>query len=551
MANSYTEYTASSVTTSTQFATPSYITGRGATDISVTVAGVTQASSAYTLTGTNITFASDSLPTDGAKIRITRSTSQNARINNYSDNTVLTATQLNTDGEQSFMMAQEALDQAAQTEFAAQTFYSSGTSTPSSASTGDLFFNTSTGLLQLYNGNSWESINSRGRKETFTTTGNQTVFTPSHPVDTNTLVFLNGSLKKVGSDYTTTATQVTFGTNVTAGNTVEIVSFPNAVSGFNVPDNTKVTFGAAEDLTIHSDGTHSYITEKNTSGNLFIDSNHLVVRQGTGYPTGDDTTPQDFNRIVATGSTSGGLLFFVGGESSYDSNDSTNYDPLYGRWRNYIRPAVGNSAGGILNYGRLDVKDATGNGIQSSVTIDSGCTDSGMLTVENNCIFATGPNATQIELGGTQNTNPIDIVMKAADIKIEGDIIPNSILSKINIQAHLKPVSETRTTINTLSFRQLGDKRIFYSGAGTSTWSLLDINQNTPANSVHDGDTWVIMNVSDYNIILDRNGMLLKYINGTSVSSGTANRTIGSGGIAELVFDATAGCYYIFGDGIT
>jgi len=295
MANSYTEYTASSVSTSTQFATPSYITGRGATDISVAVGGVTQASSAYTLTGTNITFASSSLPTDGAKIRITRSTSQNARINTYSENTILTSSQLNTDGDQSFMMSQEALDQAASTDFGAQTFYTSGTSAPSSATAGDLFFNTTTGLLQIYTGSAFESVNNRGTKQTFAISGSTTVFTPSTPVDDNTLVFLNGVLLVKGSgsagDYTSSSTQVTLNTAVSSG-VVEVVTFPNSTngtftSGINVTGNVGADGfklyrddGVTESLDIFTDSSNdTFIQERDAdNGSLKILGTALQLR---------------------------------------------------------------------------------------------------------------------------------------------------------------------------------------------------------------------------------------------------------------------------------
>lgn len=308
MANSYTEYTASSVSTSTQFATPSYITGRGATDISVTVGGVTQASSAYTLTGTNITFASGSLPTDGAKISITRSTSQNARINTYSENTILTSSQLNTDGDQSFMMSQEALDQAASTDFGAQTFYTSGTSAPSSATAGDLFFNTTTGLLQVYTGSAFESVNNRGTKQTFAVSGSTTVFTPSTPVDDNTLVFLNGVLLVKGSgsagDYTTSSTQVTLNTAVSSG-VVEVVTFPNSTNG---------TF--TSDINV----TGTVITNGiNTSDHVAINNNKRIqLKDASGNTATEIYTDGSNNTFIAEGNSSGSLT--IKGESFYIKN---------------------------------------------------------------------------------------------------------------------------------------------------------------------------------------------------------------------------------------
>lgn len=568
MANSYTEVTLSAPQQN-GFTTPAYIKQEhlkvyvnnilvdGNTSVFGTLTTTANLTYSYTsTTSTSINF-SESLPSD-TKVYIERNSSQDARLNDYSDASLLTADVMDQDANQMFFVAQEALDQASKTDFGAQTFYTSGTTNPIPAgAAGDLFYNTSTGLLSVSDGLLWESVNNKGHKQSFTTTVSQSDFTPSNPVDENTLVFLNGVLQNKGGDYTTTETTVTFSPSVASGNIVDIVSFPNSVSGFSVRAGAKVTFGTlSDDLTIHSDGVSSYITEQNPIGNLFIDSNHLIVRSGTGYPLGSDTTPQDFNRLVAlgdSGANEGGLLFFAGRESSHDSSDTTNYDPDYGRWRTYLGGKAGTTAGGSINYGKMDIRDASGTGFQPTATVDAGALDSGTLRVENNCTFANGANATNVTIGNmsvvTQPT-PIDVVIHGT-VKINGSIDSNSNDKKLAIQGHLQPVSETRTTLLHYEFKAVGDKRIFYSGAGTATWTLMPNASPNAANNVGDGDTWVIMNVSDYNIIIDRNNIPLKHIDGTSVSSGTANRTIGVGGIAEIVYDATAACYYIFGDGIT
>ena len=232
MANSYNDYTVpSNISTTTVFATPPYLEGRAATDISVTVAGTTLTTSQYTVSGTSILFNQSYLPTVGQSVRVSRQTSRDVRLTDFSDASLLTADALDNDSNQLFYMAQEAVDSAERTDFGAQTFYSSGTTDPSTPYTGDLFFNSQTGLLKVYNGSAWESVNNRGHKQTFAISGSTTVFTPSNSVDANTLVFLNGVLLVKGSgsngDYTTSSTQVTLNVAVTSG-VVEIVSFPNA-----------------------------------------------------------------------------------------------------------------------------------------------------------------------------------------------------------------------------------------------------------------------------------------------------------------------------------
>ena len=158
MANSYQEYTAGNVSSSTAFTTPSYLPGRGATDLVVTVDGQTQSGSAYNLVGTSITFNNAYLPTSGSIIRITRNSSQSARLNDYNDASLLTADALDQDANQLFYVAQEALDTAGETNLAAGTFYFAQGTAPESTVAGTLWYDTasSPNVLKVYSGTGWE-----------------------------------------------------------------------------------------------------------------------------------------------------------------------------------------------------------------------------------------------------------------------------------------------------------------------------------------------------------------------------------------------------------
>tara|TARA_R100000951_G_scaffold13107_2_gene10408 strand:+ start:2654 stop:3406 length:753 start_codon:yes stop_codon:yes gene_type:complete len=157
MAYSYTEYTASSVTTSSTFTVPPYLDGRGFLDISVTLDGVTQAGSAYSLTGTSLSFTSSYLPADGVKIRITRNSSQGARLTDFNDAALLTADALDQDALQLFYMAQEAIDVSSETNLNGSTFYVSSSTQPSTTVAGSLWYDTSSApnVLKVYNGTAW------------------------------------------------------------------------------------------------------------------------------------------------------------------------------------------------------------------------------------------------------------------------------------------------------------------------------------------------------------------------------------------------------------
>lgn len=227
MANSYIDYTGNGSLTT--FTTPPYL---AQAHLVVSVDGLTKTlGTDYTVNTNSTSLVFTTAPEASAKIRISRNSSQDERLTDYSNASLLTAEQMDTDANQLFYMAQEAADTAASTDFAAQTFYTSATTTPASGNVGDLFFNTLTGLLSVYSGTAWNAVNSRGDKQTFAISTSTTVFTPNNPVDGNTLVFLNGVLLVKGAssagDYITTTTQVTLNTAVTSG-VVEIVSFPNA-----------------------------------------------------------------------------------------------------------------------------------------------------------------------------------------------------------------------------------------------------------------------------------------------------------------------------------
>ncbi len=106
MANSYVEYTGDGSTTA--FAIPfDFISS---SHLSATVAGV---ATAITVSGSTATFAS--APASAAAIRITRNSSQNTRLVDYTQPSTLTEEDLDTDSKQAFFIAQEAVDTVEET----------------------------------------------------------------------------------------------------------------------------------------------------------------------------------------------------------------------------------------------------------------------------------------------------------------------------------------------------------------------------------------------------------------------------------------------------
>jgi hypothetical protein len=106
MANSFVRYTGNGATTA--YAIPfSY---RSVDDLSATVNGVVV--TAYTLDGAGTTLTFNTAPAASSAIEIRRTTSQATKLVDYVSGSVLTENDLDTDSDQAFFMAQEAIDKA-------------------------------------------------------------------------------------------------------------------------------------------------------------------------------------------------------------------------------------------------------------------------------------------------------------------------------------------------------------------------------------------------------------------------------------------------------
>ena len=119
--------------------------------------------------------------------------------------------------------------------------------------TGALYFNSTDGVMKIYDGASWIETSSASvgtmAKFNYTATGGQTVFSGA---DDNTavlslsvgaeIVTLNGVVLEQGTDYTATASAVTLTSGATAGDEVNIYAFGNFTVADVVPASTGGTF---------------------------------------------------------------------------------------------------------------------------------------------------------------------------------------------------------------------------------------------------------------------------------------------------------------------
>lgn len=305
MALSYYEYTADGV--QQQYTSPPYL---DPSHIQVSVGGTVIASSYYTLTVTSLTF--NIPPVSGTVIRIARKTSQDQRLTNYEDASLLTADVMDADATQLFYMAQEAIDTASETNIASSTFYSSSTIPPDTANLGDLWYDAANKYLKIYNGTQWDLATPSN--ETFTyesSVFNDTEATLTYinvaNLNLDIFVFLNG-VKQVRADSKANLTatdpkdffvdldnnRVYFARLVTN----DVVQVILAASDIGTNNHTQLeTYTATANQTLFT-LTNTYIPTTNTLSvyvngvrqSAYTETNATTVTFTNGLSAGDEVT---------------------------------------------------------------------------------------------------------------------------------------------------------------------------------------------------------------------------------------------------------------------
>jgi hypothetical protein len=183
----------------------------------------------------------------------------------------------------------------------------SATAPTTSLNSGDLYFDTTTNILNVYGASGWQnagsSVNGTSQRYNYTATSGQTTFTGADN-NGNTLaydagyidVYLNGVKLLNGTDVTVSSgTSVVLATGATAGDVVDIVAYGTfSVASLNA-DN--LDSGTVPDARIT--GAYTGITNLTMSGNLTVDTDTLKVDSA--------------NNRVGIGTASPAVKFQVGG----------------------------------------------------------------------------------------------------------------------------------------------------------------------------------------------------------------------------------------------
>ena len=173
-----------------------------------------------------------------------------------------------------------------------------------SLNSGDLYFNTSTNVLNVYGASGWQnagsSVNGTSDRFKFVASGTPTTFSGSD-ANGNTLaydagfidVYLNGIKMVNGTDVTVTSgSSIVFASAVTNGDIIEAVAFgtfavasltnTTVTGSLSFPDNIKAKFGTGNDLEIFHDGSNSNISDVGTGGLILrTDGTQIALNKGS------------------------------------------------------------------------------------------------------------------------------------------------------------------------------------------------------------------------------------------------------------------------------
>ncbi len=600
MAYATKKYTADNVTTDTIFTTPNYISGR-AQDISVFVDDILKTKDThYSLVGTQVKFLTGQLPANNNIIKIVRSSNQSSRLTDYQDGSSLNADTLDADANQLFFVAQEALDTASETNLNASTFYTSGTSAPTTPDIGDLWYDTNAGVnkIKVYSGSAWVDafpVVSRTLynlsdevASTADKTANKLVYTVGSTNVNSVHVYLNGVKLKEGSsdDYvldSTAGNSTTYGSNnVIKINNLWDSSGNTYASGFAGTDDIEIlAFTATEEneaILKYSGVTKAEATSTgiDVTGTVNVNGDSLEITSSDTGATAmpvlslyKDSTSPAVNDIV-------GAVRFFGNNTGADNKKSMGGIECTYTGSN----TTGNSA--FEETAKLSFNLPRGDGAIDSTASDNPVTSiTGDITADHSFMELTeesltlktqkglkfSPHVTDgivfqiVKDGGgyfdivnhnTSNTGQVYLPDRAGTIIVgvrdsNGDVRLNeSFVRDVELAPRTEVVSTAHNPANNSSLVMVKNRKYVNTYTASINTFILPTGTNT-------GQMLTVVNASDKDLYIDRttNSITIKKLvaesDPTSITSG--NLTIKKGGVVEFVYSANTEVQ-CFGSGI-
>ena len=220
----------------------------------------------------------------------------------------------------------------------------------------------------------------------------------------------------------------------------------NVVSGISTfQDSAKLTFGAQSDLIVWHDGSHSYIQDTTGTGNLYVDSNSLQVRNAAGnetqatfaengavslyYDNGNvfQTTPQGVNVSGVTTSNrlniSGVSTFTsIGSNLIPDVDGTRNIGAATSEWGDLFLD--GTATVDALVADTAKISDLTDNRVVIAGTSGE-LEDSGNLTFDGSTLAVTGDETVsgKISVGSGVTASANGNIAAAGIVTANGGIV--------------------------------------------------------------------------------------------------------------------------------
>ena len=506
MANSFTKVTLGAAQT-VGFTTPTYIVSSHLTvsvnnvTVPAVQAGATQkVFGSFTSTNplyyilvegsTSLSF-SEELPA-GAVVLVNRNSSQNTKLVSYSDSGLLTSDVLNEDSNQAFFIAQEALDQSAG-NFDSSFEASQGVTVAKVAGIEALADVTDTAnvVAALTAGTNITiaadgTIASTDTNTTYTVQDGQLSQNNFTDADHTKLNAIEAS-----ADVTDTANVVAA---LTAGTNVAIASNGTISS---TDTNTTYTGGTGLTLagtTFNVDAAQTGITSVGVLTGLTATDNVLIKASANGQPQATPTPILELYQEDGPSADDGDHL----GEIQFTAYNDNGFSPAKHKY-----------AG--IHAEIIDESNATEDGSLHFTTVTAGTEDTTVLT-----------------LNGTESTFTTPLV-------VTGGLTASQTLAN----------AVTDTDISVSEFATYNGKKLIYTG-GAGSIHLAD------AVAADIGKAWIIINAGTGAITINRatSTQTIKLLDGSAISAGSANLTLATGGIIEIICTA-ADNYIAFGTGIS
>lgn len=177
-------------------------------------------------------------------------------------------------------------------------------------------------------------------------------------------------------------------------------------------------------------------------------------------------------------------------------------------------------------------------------------TNSVIVTPAVTTVTVTNPNAITVEIpqGLSPSNSPTFAGLTTGTATITGSATVAggaAVTGGLTASQNIETVTTSSGAMYSSTFATFHSKKVIYTGSGVTVL--------VPAPVAADvGKSWTLINAGTAAMILTRTdtNMLIKNLNGSSVSAGTSNLTLAVGGVTEIICIAV-NTYVIFGSGIS